>query len=68
MSELEDGTAEIGLAPEVYKALVTGTHALFEIVWNPHGPHNPTFQGPWLRNRKTKKLVRKLDEDEYIVR
>jgi len=68
MSELKDVTVEIGLTPEIEKALVTGDNALFDIVWNPHGPHNPTFQGPWLRNRKTGRLVRKLSEDEYIVR
>ena len=68
MSEPEDGAVGIGLTPEVDKGLVTGDDALFEIIWNPYGPHNPTFQGPWLRNRKTKRLVRKLDDDEYVIR
>ena len=67
MPELKSTTVKIEL-DELGRDLVTGADPPFDIVWNPHGPHNPTFQGPWLRNRKTKKLVRKLDEDEYIVR
>jgi hypothetical protein len=47
--------------------LVTGEDPPFEVVWNPRGS-DPTFQGPWLKNRKTGRLVRKLEPDEYIVR